>query len=235
MRRSRVTVALALSLMAPTLGLAALPQAAWASNQLASPAPMPGGPNAGPGAQSGTQSVTLTPQERSTLLRHLLDEKPDPAAYAAASALLPGAGEVALGDWTDPAIVWGALLVASAGVYFIKTRTVNIHPAYLATTPYVLTFGVSIPGTQPADDPGDFYNRFLQLAYLGAAAWTGYRAYEIARQKRAQITHLAQPLTTPVAQPIAIPTLSARPALVTSSTRPARGQLPAASAKALGG
>ncbi len=227
MRRSRVTVALAIFVMAPAIGLAPPPAAAWASNQIASPAMGPSGHDASRDAGAGTQSVTLNSKERGTLLRHLIDEKPDPAAFAAASALLPGAGEVALGEWTDPAIVWGSLLVASAAVYYIKTRTVNIHPAYLATTPYVLTFGVSIPGTQPADDPGDFYNRFLQLAYLGAAAWTGYRSYEIARHKRAELTHLAQPLTQPVTKPAALPAISTAPTSATSSASLATGPVPA--------
>ena len=227
MRRSKVTVAVAWSLVGPALGLACPPSAAWASDAITPPPRMPGSQGAGLAAGTGTQSVTLSARERTTLLRHLIDEKPDPAAFAAASALLPGAGEVALGQWTEPVIAWGALLAISAGVYYIKTRTVNIHPAYLATTPYVLAFGVSIPGTQPADDPGDFYNRFLQVAYLGAAAWTGYRSYEIARQQRAELAHLAQPLTKPIV-PLAVPAISASPTDRAAGARSAGGQVPAA-------
>lgn len=172
------------------LGLGLQASAAWAADQ--PPAQVPVATASAQGFGQGP--VTLTASQRQALVQHLIDDKPDPGVYAAASALLPGAGEIALGDWQEPAIVWGALLLASAGVYALKTHTIGIHPAFLATTPYVLANQVSIPNVTPADDPNDFFNRFLQIAYLGAAAWTGYRSYQLAEQQRAKIDKLAQPL-----------------------------------------
>ncbi|MBU6427987.1 MAG: hypothetical protein KGR26_03170 [Cyanobacteria bacterium REEB65] len=178
-------------------GVTLAPQAAFAQESSAVVLPtMPLAASASVQAPVAAQSAvaTLSAEQRSRLVQHLLDEKPNPGSYAIASALLPGAGEIALGHWQEPALVWGALLLASIGVYALKTHQFGIHPAFLGTTPYVLAFGVNIPNTTPPDNVNDFYNRLLQLGYLGAAAWTGYRSYELALQKRSQIDTVAQPL-----------------------------------------
>ncbi len=138
--------------------------------------------------QVATDSVyVLTPEQRQILADTMLEQKPNPGYYAAASALLPGAGQVALGEWQEPAIVWGLLLAASMGVYTLCQGVVNVHPAFLGTTAYVATVGVNIPGSANCDKVNDLYNRALWLAYMAAAGWTSWRTYDLAMLRRREV------------------------------------------------
>lgn len=146
-------------------------------------------------SQEPTASVwVLTPEQRQQLIDTLIEQKPNPGYYAAASALLPGAGQIALGEWQEPAIVWGLLLAASMGVYALCEGVVSVHPAYLGTTPYVFMNGVEIPGSASCAKPEALYNRFLWLAYLVAAGWTSWRTFDLAMQRRREIDRKLQPL-----------------------------------------
>lgn len=136
----------------------------------------------------------LTPEQRQQLVETLIEQKPNPGYYAAASALLPGSGQIALGDWQEPAIVWGVLLAASMGVYALCQGVVSVHPAYLSTTPYVFINGVNIPNSTDCAKPESLYNRFLWLAYLLAAGWTSWRTYDLAMERRRDIDLKLKPL-----------------------------------------
>lgn len=142
-------------------------------------------------AEEAETTFTLSKDQRDALIQAMREQKPNPGYFAMASALLPGAGQLALGEWREPAIVWGLLLGASMGVYALKTNTVGVHPAFLGSTPLVVTTQVRI---SEKDNPSDITNRFLLIAYLAAAGWTGWRTYSLALERRAEIDTLIAPL-----------------------------------------
>ena len=131
--------------------------------------------------------IVLTPEQRRQLIDSWIDQKPNPGYYAIASAVLPGAGQLALGEWFEPALVWGLLVSTSMGVYALCQGVVNVHPAFLATTPYVFLNGVTIPGSTRCGKENVIYNSGLQIAYLAAAGFTSWRTYDLAMKRRAEI------------------------------------------------
>jgi hypothetical protein len=136
----------------------------------------------------------LTPGQREDLVAAMLAQKPNPGYFAVASAVIPGAGQVALGEWQEPATVWALLLAASMALYAVCEGVVNVHPAFLATTPYVFTSGVTIPGSARCAKVEVIYNRALMLSYLGAAGYTAWRTYDLAMRRRAEIDRDLVPL-----------------------------------------
>ncbi|MBI6546644.1 MAG: hypothetical protein HY692_07605 [Cyanobacteria bacterium NC_groundwater_1444_Ag_S-0.65um_54_12] len=137
-----------------------------------------------------SNSISLGIEQRNDLVQILLNQKPDPANYAIASALLPGFGELALGEWREPTLIWALLVAASTGVFYLKTGVVGIHSSLLATSPYVMVNGFRLPGLQ--DNEQDLFNRFLQISYLFAAGWTAWRSYQLAIFKRQEIDRQAR-------------------------------------------
>jgi len=148
---------------------------------------------AGPAAyahvpETATESpIVLTPAQKRQVVDAWIDHKPNPGYYAVASAVLPGLGQLALGEWLEPAVVWGVLVGASLVAYGQCEGVANIHPAFLATTPYVLLNGVTIPGSKACGEPKVIYNRALMLTYLVGAGYTAWRTYDLAIRRRAEI------------------------------------------------
>lgn len=136
---------------------------------------------------SATGSLSLGHEKRSELIQSILESKPNPGYYAIGSALLPGAGQLALGEWREPALVLGLLFAASTGIYVLCEGHAGIHPAFLGTTAYVFTNGVRIPGSANCGEINDLYNRFLYLAYLVAAGGSAWRTYDLAMQRRLEL------------------------------------------------
>jgi hypothetical protein len=139
-------------------------------------------------ASAATGSLyVLSRDQRSRLFDSLLQRKPNPGYYAIASAIVPGAGQLALGEWQEPALVWGALTAASMGAYALCEGVVGLHPAFLGTAPFVFANGVSIPGSARCGKVNVIYNNALMLAYLAAAGFTSWRTYDLALRRRAEV------------------------------------------------